>query len=93
MPLLERETTWKVMAIGAAIVSGLAAQKALEFGWRTVRHEEPPKNPSASDVSWPDALTWAVSAGIVVGLARLIARRGIGAGWERRQNRRVPRTL
>jgi hypothetical protein len=93
MPLMERETTWKVMAIGATIVSGLAARKALEVGWRTVKKEDPPKNPAASDVAWPDALTWAVTAGIVVGVARLLARRSVGAGWERRQSRRVPRDL
>ena len=80
---LSRETQWKLLATGAAIIAGVTARSALRAGWRNWKHEEPTFNPASHETAWSDAVIWAVATGAAVGLARLVARRGAAAGWQR----------
>ncbi|MFN2433111.1 MAG: DUF4235 domain-containing protein [Gemmatimonadota bacterium] len=83
--------TWKLVSTGAAAMTGLAMRRGLSAGWRGVRREDPPRDPSASDVSWPSALAWGVAVGAVAGVARVIGRRGAATGWERATGGKPPR--
>ncbi|HUH08057.1 MAG TPA: DUF4235 domain-containing protein [Egibacteraceae bacterium] len=77
------KTVWKVGATAAAVIAGVAARKALTAVWQRTRHTDPPSNPTAPEVSWPEAVGWSMASGMAVGLARLLAARGSAAGWRR----------
>jgi hypothetical protein len=83
MALLDRKTTWLVVAAGAAALGGMAVRQGLNQAWRLAKHDDPPEDPSSWDVEWRDAIVWTVASGVVMGLGRLLARRGAAAGWVR----------
>ena len=64
---------WKVLGTGAAVGAGVLAKKLVTAGWKTATGKEPPANPEDPEVSWPEAVGWAVASGAVVGVARLLA--------------------
>lgn len=74
---------WKVAAVGSAVAAAVATRKALDAGWRAVRKNDPPINPAAPGISWPEALGWAIASGVGAGVARMVAGRGAAAGWQR----------
>lgn len=73
---------WKAFAAGSAMVAAAGARKLVRGGWRGVRDEEPPENPSASSVEWKDALMWGLLIGVASGLARILSRRGAAGVWK-----------
>ena len=76
------KTAWKLLGLGATIVGGIAARKALVAIWRAARHgEDPPANPAIPGTSWGEALGFAALSGVLVGIARMLASRGAAAGW------------
>jgi hypothetical protein len=80
---IDDRTAWVAFAAGAATFGGAAMRKALEQAWKLAMDEDPPLDPSASDVPWREAIIWTVATGALIGLGRLIARRGAAAGWQR----------
>ncbi len=74
---------YKVMAAIAAILGALVARKSLTFAWKAATGKEPPANPKHPTVTWPEAVSWAVVSGAVVGLARLAAQKRVAASWHR----------
>lgn len=74
---------YKVLAMLATLLGALVARKTLAFAWRTATGKEPPANPEHPEVTWPEAATWAVVSGAVVGLARLVAQKKVAATWHR----------
>ncbi len=68
-------TTFKLMGTGGAVLSGIAAKKVLSTGWKLVTGNEPPANPEHPDVTWGEALAWAVVSGAVIGVARMLTAR------------------
>lgn len=80
---VDDRTAWAAFAAGAAMLGGVAVRQGLQQAWKLVKHEDPPLDPSASDVPWRDAIIWTVATGALVGLGRLVARRSAAAGWER----------
>jgi hypothetical protein len=81
--MLNRKTMWLGVGAGAALLGGAAVRQGLHQAWKLTMGEDPPLDPTARDVAWRDAILWTVATGVVVGLGRLIARRGAAAGWER----------
>lgn len=82
--MLDRDrTTWLLVAAGAAALGGLLVRQGLNQAWKLAMHDDPPLDPTSRDVSWRDAILWTVASGAVMGLGRLIGRRGAAAGWER----------
>jgi hypothetical protein len=81
--LRSQETAWLLLASGSAVLAAAATRALLKSTWRTVRKAEPPLNPVAADTSWADAVAWTLATGATVGVARLLARRGLAAGWTR----------
>ena len=65
------------------MLGGAMVRKGLEGAWKLAMHDDPPLDPSSREVAWREAILWTVASGVVIGLGRLIARRGAAAGWER----------
>jgi hypothetical protein len=74
---------YKAMAAVAAVVGALVARKSLALAWKIATGKEPPANPEHPTVTWPEAVSWAVVSGAVMGLARLAARKKVAASWHR----------
>jgi Protein of unknown function (DUF4235) len=74
---------WKVLGTGGGIISAIAARKLVTSGWTAATGKEPPANPEDPEVSWPEAVGWAVASGAVVAVARLLATRKAAAYYTR----------
>ena len=70
---------WKVLGTGAAIGAGVVARKLITRGWTSATGKAPPANPEDPQVSWPEAVGWAVASGAFIGVARLLATRKAAA--------------
>jgi len=77
------ERVWNSVASGAAVAAVAASKPLIERGWRMTFKSEPPGNPAHHDVSWRDALLWAVITGAIVGVIRLVAQRLAAAAWQK----------
>lgn len=80
---VDDRAAWTAFAATAAMFGGAAVRQGLHQAWKLAKHEDPPLDPTARDVPWRDAIIWTVATGALVGLGRLIARRGAAAWWER----------
>lgn len=69
----------EVVTAGAAVGAGLGARKLTDLLWKRTTGSEPPEDPTDITTSWGEAIAWTVMVGVVVGLVRLIARRGARA--------------
>lgn len=77
------EEVWMLVGAGSAALAGMAARRLLVSAWQRQRGEPPPRNPDENDVSWGEALLWAALSGLVMGLARVIARKAASGAWRR----------
>lgn len=78
-----KRLAWQGVAAAAGTLAAMGVRQAAVRTWRTARHEDPPENPVARDVSWTDALTWAIAVAIGAAVARVVAQRGAAAAWEK----------
>jgi hypothetical protein len=76
-------TGYKLMALVASVFGAMIARKLLTFAWRSVSGKEPPANPEHPEVTWGEAVSWAVASGAVVGVARMVAQKRVAASWHR----------
>ena len=60
----------------AALGAATLMRKTLERVWMSATGKEAPVNPESSETSWGEALAWALVSGALLGVARLVARRG-----------------
>lgn len=70
---------WKVLGTGAAVGAAVVARKLLTSGWIAATGREPPENPEDPEVSWQEAIGWAVVSGAVIEVSRLVATRKAAA--------------
>ena len=77
------ERVWNGVAGGAAVAAMAISKPLIERAWRLVFGSEPPGNPAHQDVSWREALLWAVVTGAIIGVIRLVAQRLAAAGWQK----------
>lgn len=77
------DKVWNGMASGAAVGATLAARPLTARAWRAATGSEPPGNPVRRDVSWRDAILFAMVSGAMVGVARLVAQRLAAGAWHR----------
>lgn len=77
------ERVWQLVALGAATAAGALARGTVRAVWRTASGGEPPENPAARGVSWPDAIAWSAGVGVAAGVFQVVARRLAAEGWER----------
>ena len=74
---------YKALATIAALLGALVARKSLALAWKIATGKAPPANPEHPAVTWPEAISWAVVSGAVVGVARLAAQKKVAASWHR----------
>lgn len=74
---------YKVMAAIAALIGAFVARKSLALAWKTATGKEPPANPEHPAVTWPEAISWAVVSGAVMGVARMIAQKKVASSWHK----------
>jgi hypothetical protein len=89
--VISRKAVWALVGAGSAMAASTAVEHALDTGWRRVRKDEPPRDPSMPGFSWPVALLWTVASATAVGVAQLAARRGAAAGWRKTTGKKPPR--
>jgi Protein of unknown function (DUF4235) len=80
---VDQDKVWNAVATGAAVSAVAASKPAIAQVWRMAFGSEPPGNPAHPDVSWREAILWAVLAGALIGLVRLLAQRGAAGVWHR----------
>lgn len=81
---------WTILSAGAAVVAAFAVRNAINITWRVALDKDPPNNPADSDTSWRDALLWTTCMGLAAGVARLLANRGMAAGWQAHYGQKPP---
>jgi hypothetical protein len=77
----QKQFAWKILNAVAAAVSVVVTRRALAVVWRRFGGA-PPDGPADRKVTFGTALAWAVSMGVGVGVARLIAVRVSARVWE-----------
>ncbi len=77
------DKVWNGVATAAAVGAVAATKPLLERGWRIALRSEPPGNPAAEDVTWRDAILWALVTGAIVGVIRLVAQRLAAGAWQK----------
>jgi hypothetical protein len=64
-----------LIVTGAAVAAGVLTNRMLKAAWRQSQGKEPPVNPAAIGITWPEALIWGASVGAAIGVSRVLARR------------------
>lgn len=85
-------TVFKLVTMGATIGAAMAARKGATLTWKLASGTEPPVNPEDPDVTWKEALGWALISGAAIGVARMVASRQT-AVWHRKKTGRLPSNL
>jgi hypothetical protein len=65
-----------LMMIGV-LAASMTTRLVLERVWEETTARPAPKNPASPGVTWGEALVWGATAGLLAGLARTVARRGV----------------
>ena len=74
---------WKVLGTGAAVGAAVVAKQVMSRGWVVVTGKEPPTDPENPEVSWQEAIGWAVASSAVIAVARVLATRRAAAYYTR----------
>ena len=92
MHKLSEEQTWMLASAGSAAVAALVTRVAARQGWKAATGSRPPRNPAAAGTTWKQAMLWAVTTGMVVGVARVLTERATARTWHRMTGH-LPRPL
>lgn len=79
---MQADKIWKVASMAASIGAGIAARNVAQLLWRQRQGAQPPANPADPQTGWGEAVGWTLFVGSLVGLSRLLARRGAAGVWE-----------
>jgi hypothetical protein len=77
------KTGYKVLAMLASLIGAVFARKVLTVVWKLASGKEPPEDPAHPTVTWPEAVSWAVASGAVVGVAKLVAQKKVADSFSR----------
>jgi hypothetical protein len=80
---VNEDKVWNAMAGAVAVGAVRASTPLIERGWRMATGSEPPENPAREDVTWRDAILWALITGAVFGIVRLVAQRSAAGAWKK----------
>lgn len=75
------KATWKMMDKASTIAAGVIAQRVSSAAWRAATGKKPPTSTRHPELSQTEAVTWAVLAGVVVELSKVLIRRGTATYW------------
>jgi hypothetical protein len=81
--------TFKVMTLAGTVGAGILARKVLSHTWKLAAGKEPPANPEDPEVSWQEAVGFALLSGASIGIARMLAGRQTAA-WYKRKTGELP---
>ncbi len=73
----EDDASWAMAASVAAVGAATLARKVLVKSWTRKTGRAP--GGALGDSTWGEALTWAVVSGVVVGVVRVVAERGVAS--------------
>ncbi len=81
---IRRERTWKLVSTIIGMLGTLLAKKVIRSAYRAIRKDEPATafDPTSDRFSWPNALLWAVAAGIGLVIAKMVGDRLAAIGWK-----------
>ncbi len=85
----DESLAFKVLASVGAVGAAFLARKVVTHTWTATTGNAPPVNPEDPEVTWKEAVAWALVSGAAIGLARLLASRQ-AAVWYRKQTGRIP---
>lgn len=74
---------YRLLTVIAAAAGTFAARKTLRLVWKAASGKEPPAKPEHPEVTWTEAVSWAVVSGAVMGAARLAAQKKVAQSWQR----------
>ena len=80
---IDEEQVWNGVASASAIGATIATKPVVERLWKAATRREAPGNPVHRDVTWGEALAWALVTGALVGVIRLLAQRLAAAAWNK----------
>ena len=77
----DNDPIWNLTASLAAVAATGLAMKVMTKAWTRARGSVP-GNPARGESSWAEATAWAVASGVVIGVVRLAAQRGVAAYFD-----------
>jgi hypothetical protein len=80
-----RQRAWRLVSTIAGLLGAAIAKRLLRAGYHAIRKdpEAPsPFDPGSVGFSWPNAIAWAVAAGVGLGIAKVVSARVAVVGWE-----------
>jgi hypothetical protein len=77
----KRTAAWKLIGLVASLSAGALTRNLAEKTYRGRLGEPPPDAPSSPVVPLRYALIWAVSAGVIGALVRLVIERSAAHAW------------
>ena len=83
--MIGRERVWKLVSTITGMLGGLLARRLIRATYRAVRKDTAPVtpfDPTQPGFSWPDALLWAITAGIGLGIAKMMSAWLTAIGWK-----------
>lgn len=66
---------WKALAIGSGLVGARLAKVATDGTWKAATGTKPPQNPADPDVSWKEAVGFAIVSGSIMAVVRMLAQK------------------
>lgn len=72
---------YKALTAAAMLGAAQAVNRSMDYGWKKIVKEDPPRDPLAPHISWKKALIWTIVTGIFVALARFFVERLTYYGW------------
>ena len=83
---------FKLLTLGATVGAASVARKVVAGTWKLAAGNEPPANPEDPEVTWQEAVAFALLSGAAIGLARMVASRQAAVVF-RKATGRLPSNL
>jgi subtilisin family serine protease len=84
---------WRLLATLATFAAAVVAQRALTTGWRAATGHNPPGLPESPQTRLGEAIAYALIAGAVLNVARVIATRQAARYFAARSGGQLPKAL
>jgi Protein of unknown function (DUF4235) len=81
---IRRKLMWRLVSTITGTLGAMVAQNLLRRTYSAIRKDEPTAafDPTAERFSWPNALLWAMAAGIGLVVARMVGDRAAAIVWK-----------
>lgn len=76
------EFRWGLVSMLVVMLASRLTFSVSRVGWKFVRGTPPPLNPEHFGTTWKDALLWGVATGVMVGVVRVVVRKGAAGIWK-----------